>query len=75
MLLLCFLFQGVYQAGPCSVEAMKNGLVNLPYDGPFVFAEVNADRLNWLNVEDGSWRCVGKVKNRWVLLNKWLIKP
>lgn len=54
---------GVYQAGPCSVEAMKNGLVNLPYDGPFVFAEVNADRLNWLNVEDGSWRCVGKVKN------------
>uniref|UniRef100_A0A8C5M8I8 Protein-glutamine gamma-glutamyltransferase 4 n=1 Tax=Leptobrachium leishanense TaxID=445787 RepID=A0A8C5M8I8_9ANUR len=40
--------QGVFQCGPCSLTAIKNGDVYLPYDGKFVFAEVNADRVHWL---------------------------
>lgn len=46
---------GVYCAGPASVEAIKNGLVHLPYDGPFIFAEVNADRIHWIQLPDSNW--------------------
>ncbi|KAM9308219.1 protein-glutamine gamma-glutamyltransferase 4 [Gastrophryne carolinensis] len=42
------LSQGIYQCGPCSLKAIKEGLVYLPYDGKFLFAEVNADRVEWL---------------------------
>ncbi|XP_052062412.1 hemocyte protein-glutamine gamma-glutamyltransferase-like isoform X2 [Mytilus californianus] len=38
---------GVYCCGPASLHAIKRGEVNMPYDTPFVFAEVNADRVNW----------------------------
>ena len=47
--------EGIYCAGPASVEAIKNGLVHLPYDGPFIFAEVNADRVHWIQKADGGW--------------------
>ncbi|ELU14710.1 hypothetical protein CAPTEDRAFT_122859, partial [Capitella teleta] len=46
---------GIYCAGPASVEALKNGLTHLPYDGAFIFAEVNADRVNWIQKPDGGW--------------------
>ena len=47
----------IHISGPCSVEAIKNGLVNLPYDTAFVFSEVNADRVNW--IQDGNgWKLV-----------------
>ncbi|KAM8967046.1 protein-glutamine gamma-glutamyltransferase 4 [Pelodytes ibericus] len=47
--------QGVFQCGPCSVTAIRNGEVYLPYDGKFVFAEVNADKVHWLVKEiDGE---------------------
>lgn len=39
---------GIFQLGPTSVKAVKNGDVDLPYDGPFVFSEMNADRKLWL---------------------------
>ncbi|CAH1779163.1 unnamed protein product [Owenia fusiformis] len=45
---------GVFCAGPASLEALKNGLVNLPYDGAFIFAEVNADRVHWIHAPDGQ---------------------
>ncbi len=53
-----YLFLGIYCCGPASLEAVKNGLVNLPFDGPFVFAEVNADILYWIQHSMGSsdWR-------------------
>ncbi|VDI05733.1 transglutaminase 1 [Mytilus galloprovincialis] len=38
---------GVYCCGPASLEAIRRGEVNMPYDTPFIFAEVNADRVNW----------------------------
>ncbi|XP_037377193.1 protein-glutamine gamma-glutamyltransferase E [Talpa occidentalis] len=40
--------QGVFQCGPASVNAIREGDVNLEFDGPFVFAEVNADRITWI---------------------------
>ncbi|ELV12806.1 Protein-glutamine gamma-glutamyltransferase E, partial [Tupaia chinensis] len=44
--------QGVFQCGPASVIAVKEGDVNLDFDMPFVFSEVNADRTTW--IEDPS---------------------
>ncbi|XP_075427317.1 protein-glutamine gamma-glutamyltransferase 5-like [Ascaphus truei] len=38
---------GIYCCGPTSVKAIKEGDVHLKYDGPFVFAEVNADTVSW----------------------------
>ncbi|XP_054988592.1 protein-glutamine gamma-glutamyltransferase E [Sorex araneus] len=40
--------QGVFQCGPASVNAVREGDVNLDFDMPFVFAEVNADRITWI---------------------------
>ncbi|XP_078508191.1 protein-glutamine gamma-glutamyltransferase E-like [Lissotriton helveticus] len=39
---------GIYRCGPTSVKAIKEGDVDLDYDAPFVFAEVNADRVSWI---------------------------
>ncbi|KAH8353156.1 hypothetical protein KR084_009309, partial [Drosophila pseudotakahashii] len=37
----------MYRVGPASVSAVKNGDILRPFDGGFVFAEVNADKLYW----------------------------
>lgn len=39
---------GIYQCGPTSVVAIRNGEITRDYDGRFVFAEVNADEVYWL---------------------------
>ncbi|KAF6133295.1 transglutaminase 7 [Phyllostomus discolor] len=39
---------GLFCCGPASVRAIKEGDVHLPYDTPFVYAEVNADEVIWL---------------------------
>ncbi|XP_075701692.1 protein-glutamine gamma-glutamyltransferase E-like [Rhinoderma darwinii] len=46
--------QGVYRCGPTSVIAVKEGDLHVGYDTPFVFAEVNADRVTWVMHKDGS---------------------
>ncbi|KAL8590514.1 hypothetical protein ACOMHN_010950 [Nucella lapillus] len=56
------LSEGTYCCGPCPVRAIKEGEVTLPYDGAFIFAEVNADRVYWLQGEDGSWQNAGTDK-------------
>lgn len=38
---------GIFQCGPASLKAIKEGDVDLDFDSPFVFAEVNADRITW----------------------------
>ncbi|NWI90898.1 TGM3 glutamyltransferase, partial [Pitta sordida] len=38
---------GIYQCGPAPRNAIKEGEVDLEYDCPFVFAEVNADCMYW----------------------------
>ncbi|KAM4691830.1 protein-glutamine gamma-glutamyltransferase E-like [Rhinophrynus dorsalis] len=44
---------GIYRCGPTSVIAVKEGDVSLGYDTPFVFCEVNSDRVAWICHEDG----------------------
>uniref|UniRef100_A0A8C9IZY0 protein-glutamine gamma-glutamyltransferase n=1 Tax=Panthera tigris altaica TaxID=74533 RepID=A0A8C9IZY0_PANTA len=46
--------EGVFRCGPASVTAIREGDVHLAHDGPFVFAEVNADYVTWLWHEDES---------------------
>ncbi|KAI8519762.1 hypothetical protein Bbelb_030190, partial [Branchiostoma belcheri] len=57
------LSDGKSQCGPCPVSAIKNGLVYLPYDTKFVFAEVNADRVNWQVDRRGSLTKLGVNKH------------
>ncbi|PKU33475.1 protein-glutamine gamma-glutamyltransferase 6-like [Limosa lapponica baueri] len=50
----CWVFAGVmctgiYQCGPASTRAIKEGHVNLDYDSSFVFAAVNADYVTWIH--------------------------
>uniref|UniRef100_A0A3B4AE55 Protein-glutamine gamma-glutamyltransferase 2 n=1 Tax=Periophthalmus magnuspinnatus TaxID=409849 RepID=A0A3B4AE55_9GOBI len=40
--------EGIYWCGPAPVTAILNGNTDLKYDVPFVFAEVNADCIDWL---------------------------
>ncbi|XP_038659009.1 protein-glutamine gamma-glutamyltransferase 2-like isoform X1 [Scyliorhinus canicula] len=46
--------EGVYCCGPAPVTAIKDGSVDMKYDVPFVFAEVNADQVCWLLHRDGT---------------------
>ncbi|KAM4032373.1 protein-glutamine gamma-glutamyltransferase E-like isoform 2-T2 [Anomaloglossus baeobatrachus] len=46
--------EGLYRLGPCSVNAIKEGDVDLPYDAPFVYAEMNADVIDWVLSSDGT---------------------
>ncbi|XP_035244655.1 protein-glutamine gamma-glutamyltransferase 2-like [Anguilla anguilla] len=48
------LSEGVHCCGPAAVKAILEGHTELKYDLPFVFAEVNADRVTWLIMADGS---------------------
>jgi len=45
---------GLYQCGPASLQAIKEGKIELPYDGRFVFAEVNADTVYWQKTSDNN---------------------
>ncbi|XP_053614168.1 hemocyte protein-glutamine gamma-glutamyltransferase-like [Plodia interpunctella] len=39
--------QGMYQCGPASLEAIKQGVLGLGYDVEFMLASVNADLMRW----------------------------
>lgn len=45
---------GVFCCGPAPVRAIKEGDLQLKYDIPFVFAEVNADVVYWVVRGDGT---------------------
>lgn len=53
--------------GPFPTEAIKRGVVYLPYDGRFAFAEVNADRITWRTDETGRTKIISISKYRQVL--------
>ncbi|XP_051735965.1 protein-glutamine gamma-glutamyltransferase K isoform X3 [Ctenopharyngodon idella] len=55
--------QGSYRCGPTPVSAVRNGQVNLKFDTPFVFAEVNSDRIYWQRKPDGSFSQINVEKN------------
>lgn len=46
--------EGTYCCGPVSVRAIKEGDLSTKYDASFVFAEVNADVVDWIRQSDGS---------------------
>ncbi|XP_076448843.1 protein-glutamine gamma-glutamyltransferase K-like isoform X2 [Babylonia areolata] len=48
------LSEGVMRCGPAPLRAIKEGHVYLNYDVPFVFSEVNGDRVYWKRNEDGD---------------------
>lgn len=54
---------GVYQCGPAPLKAIREGHAYLPYDVPFIFAEVNGDRIHWKVKEDGSMEVVSVQRN------------
>lgn len=59
---VCIIYVGVMRCGPVPVKAVRDGDVYLPYDAPFVFAEVNGDKVHWLVKEDGSTEFIGIEK-------------
>ncbi|KAJ7999637.1 hypothetical protein DPEC_G00196470 [Dallia pectoralis] len=47
------LSEGVFCCGPVPLKAIKQGEITAKYDGPFVFAEVNADVHTFRKLKDG----------------------
>lgn len=45
---------GVFCCGPVPVLAIKEGELTLKYDAPFVYAEVNADVVTLLKLNNGK---------------------
>ncbi|XP_073462657.1 protein-glutamine gamma-glutamyltransferase 5-like [Aquarana catesbeiana] len=45
---------GTYCCGPAPVKAIKEGDMDVDYDIPFVFAEVNGDIVHWVLQEGGA---------------------
>ncbi|XP_047740793.1 hemocyte protein-glutamine gamma-glutamyltransferase-like, partial [Hyalella azteca] len=59
---------GLYQCGPASLEAVRRGNVLLPYDVPFVLAEVNADLVRWQQdeTEATGFKIMASIKSQYV---------
>ncbi|XP_043920796.1 coagulation factor XIII A chain [Protopterus annectens] len=55
---------GMYRCGPASVKAIKHGFVYLPFDSPFVYAEVNSDIVYWKRWRNGRKEIVDIVGNQ-----------
>uniref|UniRef100_A0A671UGU3 Protein-glutamine gamma-glutamyltransferase K n=1 Tax=Sparus aurata TaxID=8175 RepID=A0A671UGU3_SPAAU len=47
--------QGTFRCGPASLAAVRHGQVFLKHDAPFVFAEVNSDKIYWQRNLDGTF--------------------
>ncbi|XP_035526034.1 protein-glutamine gamma-glutamyltransferase K [Morone saxatilis] len=47
--------QGTFRCGPSSINAIRSGQVYLKHDTPFVFAEVNSDKIYWQRNLDGTF--------------------
>ncbi|KAM7012000.1 protein-glutamine gamma-glutamyltransferase K-like [Tautogolabrus adspersus] len=54
--------QGTFRCGPASLAAVRNGQVFLKHDAPFVFAEVNSDKIYWQRNKDGTFSIIYSEK-------------
>ncbi|CAG5897152.1 unnamed protein product [Menidia menidia] len=54
--------QGTFRCGPASVNAIRSGQVFLKHDTPFVFAEVNSDKIYWQKNLDGTFKQIHSEK-------------
>lgn len=59
MVLFFFVRSGVYCCGPVPVRAIKEGDLSANYDAPFVYAEVNADVVEYIVLGDDKVVKVG----------------
>ncbi|KAK7915679.1 hypothetical protein WMY93_011440 [Mugilogobius chulae] len=57
---------GIFWCGPAPVKAIRNGNTDLKYNVPFVYAEVNADCIDWLVKKDGSKIQITPTQREWV---------
>ncbi|XP_076847377.1 protein-glutamine gamma-glutamyltransferase K [Brachyhypopomus gauderio] len=55
--------QGTFRCGPASIAAVRSGQVYLSHDTPFVFAEVNSDKIYWQKNLDGTFTQFDQEKN------------
>ncbi|GAA6092427.1 protein-glutamine gamma-glutamyltransferase K [Tachysurus ichikawai] len=55
--------QGMFRCGPASLLAIRTGQVYLKHDTPFVFAEVNSDKIYWQKTLDGNFSKIHIEKN------------
>ncbi|KAL4635359.1 protein-glutamine gamma-glutamyltransferase K [Arapaima gigas] len=55
--------QGTFCCGPASINAIHSGQVFFKYDAPFVFAEVNSDKIFWQRNIDGTFSQIHSQKN------------
>uniref|UniRef100_A0A8C5Q839 Protein-glutamine gamma-glutamyltransferase K n=1 Tax=Leptobrachium leishanense TaxID=445787 RepID=A0A8C5Q839_9ANUR len=49
---------GIYCCGPSPLLAIKNGLINIKYDTPFIFSEVNSDKCFFQRMPNGQFKKV-----------------
>ncbi|KAK0396442.1 hypothetical protein QR680_001716 [Steinernema hermaphroditum] len=54
--------QGLPQCGPMSVKALREAQVKLPYDGWFVYGEMNADVVHWTFDADNNAQVAKHLK-------------
>ncbi|XP_067110035.1 LOW QUALITY PROTEIN: protein-glutamine gamma-glutamyltransferase K [Osmerus mordax] len=54
--------QGTFRCGPASVTAIRTGQVYLKHDTPFVFAEVNSDKIYWQRNLNGTFTQIHSEK-------------
>ncbi|XP_071393502.1 protein-glutamine gamma-glutamyltransferase K [Centroberyx affinis] len=54
--------QGTFRCGPASVNAIRSGQVYLKHDTPFVFAEVNSDKIYWQRNLNGTFSQIHSEK-------------
>ncbi|KAM3865704.1 protein-glutamine gamma-glutamyltransferase K-like [Diretmus argenteus] len=54
--------QGTFRCGPASLSAIRSGQVYLKHDTPFVFAEVNSDKIYWQRNLDGTFTQIHSEK-------------
>jgi len=52
------------------LNAIKDGLVSTPYDGPFIFSEVNGDVVNWTMDATNKLGVHSLNKNRYVIIKQ-----
>lgn len=45
----------LFQCGPASAVAVRQGQIGYLYDTPFVFSEVNADVVHFREDQDSDW--------------------
>uniref|UniRef100_A0A8C5C0V4 Protein-glutamine gamma-glutamyltransferase K n=1 Tax=Gadus morhua TaxID=8049 RepID=A0A8C5C0V4_GADMO len=55
--------QGTFRCGPAPLTALRSGQVYLQHDCPFVFAEVNSDKIYWQRNLDGTFTQIHNEKH------------